>query len=172
MTGVQTCAFRSDLNTLLDKISTLKFYDGIIFSQKNNATLMAVTFNDATLNTKDRLSVTDSIRGKGEDFSKATAVEAHYSGLPFIRTTVARKISKEMSFFLGVAFLVTAILLFIFFRSIQPVLFSLLVIVCSALIFDTPFPISPWYLFKIKMQFGTPITIIKGGINPDKTVSL
>lgn len=124
---------QEDLTLLLKKISTLKFYDGIIFSQKNNATLMAVTFNDATLNTKDRLSVTDSIRSKGEDFSKETAVDAHYSGLPFIRTTVARKISKEMSFFLGVAFLVTAILLFIFFRSIQPVLFSLLVIVCGVI---------------------------------------
>ena len=124
---------QEELNALLEKISTLKFYDGIIFNQKNNATMMAVTFNDSTLNTKDRLSVTDSIRNKGEEFSKNTSVETHYSGLPFIRTTVARKISKEMSFFLGVAFLVTAILLFIFFRSIQPVLFSLLVIVCGVI---------------------------------------
>ena len=48
----------------------------------------------------------------------------------------------------------------------------LAIAVCSALIFDTPFPISPWYLFKIKIQFGTPMIIIRGGIKPDKTVSL
>lgn len=120
-----------DLDTLLEKVSSLKFYEGIVFNEKNNCTLMAVTFNDKALNTKSRLSITDSIRNKAEDFVKVTGVEAHYSGLPFIRTTVARKISKEMSFFLGVAFLVTALLLFIFFKSIQPVIFSLLVIVCG-----------------------------------------
>lgn len=120
-----------DLDTLLERITDLKFYEGIVFIEKNNCTLMAVTFNEKALNTKNRLSITDSIRNKAEDFVKATGVEAHYSGLPFIRTTVARKISKEMSFFLGVAFLVTALLLFVFFKSIQPVIFSLLVIVCG-----------------------------------------
>ncbi len=122
---------QQQLDSLLEKISSLKFYEGIVFKEKNNVTLLAVTFNDKALNTKDRLSITDSIRIKADAFSKTTGVETHYSGLPFIRTTVARKISKEMSFFLGVAFLVTAILLFIFFKSIQPVIFSLLVIVCG-----------------------------------------
>ncbi|MFO0321963.1 MAG: efflux RND transporter permease subunit [Bacteroidota bacterium] len=120
-----------DLDTLLEKIETLKFYEGIVFIEKNNCTLMAVTFNEKVLNTKDRLSITDSIRNKTEDFIKATSIQAHYSGLPFIRTTVSRKIANEMTFFLGVAFLVTALLLFLFFKSIQPVIFSLLVIVCG-----------------------------------------
>lgn len=127
----ETPKTQHELDSLLEKIATLKFYEGIVFSEKNNVTLMAVTFNDKALNTKDRLSITDSIRLKADAFSKLTGVETHYSGLPFIRTTVARKISKEMSFFLGVAFLVTALLLFIFFRSVQPVVFSLLVIVCG-----------------------------------------
>lgn len=94
---------------------------------------MAVTFHDETLNTKARLAVTDSIKTKADFFSKKTHVETHYSGLPFIRTTVARKLSNETTFFLGVAFLVTALLLYFFFRSVQPVLFSLLVIICGVI---------------------------------------
>lgn len=124
---------QTELNDLLTKIASLKFYEGIIFSEKSNATLMAVTFNDATLNTKARLAITDSIKKKSDLFAKKTHVETHYSGLPFIRTTVARKLSNETVFFLGVAFLVTAILLYLFFRSIQPVLFSLLVIICGVI---------------------------------------
>jgi predicted RND superfamily exporter protein len=92
---------------------------------------MAITFKENVLNTKNRLSITDSIKQKTNDFVKATHIDVHYSGLPFIRTTIARKISNEMTFFLGVAFFVTALLLFVFFRSIQPVIFSLLVIICG-----------------------------------------
>lgn len=122
-----------ELDELIEKISSLKFYEGIIFSEKTNTTLMAVTFHDETLNTKARLAVTDSIKTKADLFSKKTHVETHYSGLPFIRTTVARKLSNETVFFLGVAFLVTALLLYLFFRSAQPVLFSLIVIVCGVI---------------------------------------
>jgi len=120
-----------DLDSLMKKASSLKFYEGIIFSEKNNCTLMAITFKENVLNTKNRLSITDSIKQKTTDFIKATHIDVHYSGLPFIRTTIARKISNEMTFFLGVAFFVTALLLFVFFRSIQPVIFSLLVIICG-----------------------------------------
>src|SRR4051812_11680054 len=31
---------------------------------------------------------------------------------------------------------------------------------------------SVWYLFRIKTQFGTPMTMISGGINPLRTLSL
>ena len=124
---------QDELNSLLTKIASLKFYEGIIFSEKTNTTLMAITFHDATLNTKDRLSVTDSIKKKADNFAKKAHVEPHFSGLPFIRTTVARKLSNETTFFLGAAFLVTALLLFLFFRSIQPVIYSLLVIVCGVI---------------------------------------
>lgn len=122
---------QKSLDSLLKKANSLKFYEGIIFSEKNNCTLMAITFKETILNTKNRLSITDSIKLKTTDFVNATHIDVHYSGLPFIRTTIARKISKEMTFFLGVAFLVTALLLFVFFRSIQPVIFSLLVIICG-----------------------------------------
>lgn len=122
---------QQSLDSLLKKASSLKFYEGIIFSEKNNCTLMAITFKENVLNTKNRLSITDSIKQKTNDFVKATHIDVHYSGLPFIRTTIARKISNEMTFFLGVAFFVTALLLFLFFRSIQPVIFSLLVIICG-----------------------------------------
>jgi predicted RND superfamily exporter protein len=122
---------QKDLDSLLMKVKSLKFYEGIIFSEKNNCTLMAITFKENVLNTKNRLSITDSIKQKTTDFVNTTHVDVHYSGLPFIRTTIARKISKEMTFFLGVAFLVTALLLYVFFRSIQPVIFSLLVIICG-----------------------------------------
>lgn len=144
-----------ELDTLLDKVLSLKFYDGIIFNTKTHATLMAVTFNEKDLNTRNRLSITDSIRQKGDDFAKATGAEIHYSGLPYIRTSIARKVSGEMSFFLVVALIVTGIILLCFFKSLQPVLFSLLVVACGVI----------WSLGSIHL-FGYRLSVLSGLIPP------
>ncbi len=120
---------QEELNERIDKIYSLKFYEGIVFNSKSNATLMAITFKNKTLNTKDRLAVTDSITDFGKEFTKVTGLELHYSGLPYVRTNVARKIQSETTFFLGLAILVTAVLLFIFFRNFYSVLFPLIVVI-------------------------------------------
>lgn len=144
-----------DLDTLLEKVKSLKFYDGIIFNSKTHSTIMAVTFNEKDLNTRNRLSITDSIKQKGDAFAKATGAEIHYSGLPYIRTSIARKVSGEMSFFLIVALVVTGIILFFFFKSIQPVLFSLLVVACGVI----------WSLGSIQL-FGYQLSVLSGLIPP------
>ncbi|MBS1646105.1 MAG: MMPL family transporter [Bacteroidetes bacterium] len=122
---------QKELDSIWNKIETLKFYDGIIFNTKSNSTLIAVTFGKKDLNTKNRLSITDSIKAKGDAFSKQTGVEVHYSGMPYIRTNVARKIQHETTFFLGLTILVTGLVLFFFFRSLYPVVFSLIVVCCG-----------------------------------------
>lgn len=122
---------QDELEDLMIRVNSLKFYDGIIFNTKTNSSLMAVTFYEKDLNSKRRLEIVDEIKEQIQKFNDATQIDTYESGLPFIRTTVMRKIRNETSFFLGVALLVTALLLFIFFRSFSPVLFSLLVIICG-----------------------------------------
>lgn len=122
---------QAELDAYLEKVSSLRFYEGIVFNTKTNSTLMAVTFFEKDLNSKKRLDIVDDIKLQIQKFNDDTQVDTHESGLPFIRTTVMRKIRHEMSFFLCVALAVTALLLFIFFRSLYPVVFSLLVIICG-----------------------------------------
>ncbi|MDX2174319.1 MAG: MMPL family transporter [Bacteroidota bacterium] len=122
---------QSELDDLLLKVNSLKFYEGIIYNSKSKSTLMAVTFFEKDLNSKARLEIVDNIKKEIKKFNDTTEIDTYSSGLPFIRTTVMRKIRDEMSFFLGVALIVTALLLFIFFRSLYPVIFSLLVVVCG-----------------------------------------
>ncbi|MCW3077767.1 MAG: hypothetical protein JWO32_2376 [Bacteroidetes bacterium] len=124
---------QQELNELMFKINNLKFYEGIVYNNKTNASLMAVTFNEKDLNSKKRLEIVDNIKLEVQKFNDETQIDTYESGLPFIRTTVMRKIRHETSFFLGLALLVTALLLFIFFRSLSPVIFSILVIVCGVI---------------------------------------
>jgi hypothetical protein len=146
---------QEELNALWDKIYSMKFYEGLLFNPKSNATLMAVTFGKKELNTKNRLAITDSIKSFGDQFSQKTGIEMHYSGMPYIRTNVARKIQNEMSFFMGLALIVTGIVLFVFFRNFMPVLFSLLVVCCGVL-----------FSMGLIVLMGYKLTVLSGLIPP------
>lgn len=126
-------ATQEELDAYLEKVEGLKFYEGIVFNSKTNSSIMAVTFSEQDLNSKRRLDMVDDIKSQINLFNESTGVDTYESGLPFIRTTVMRKIRNETSFFLGLALLVTALLLYLFFRSFYPVLFSLIVIMCGVI---------------------------------------
>jgi len=120
---------QAEVDSIKEVIQQLPFYRGIIYNDSTHSTLMAITFDDKLLNTKKRFEVVDSIRAQAEKFAALTGIKVRYSGMPYIRSFVARKIQHEMVLFFALAIIVTAIILFLFFRSLQPVVFSLIVII-------------------------------------------
>jgi predicted RND superfamily exporter protein len=109
-------------------IYSLPFYEGLIINKKDHVTVMAVTFTQKELNTKNRLSIVAKIKEKALAFGKANHVEMHFSGMPYIRTEYMRKISGESTLFLILSVLITALILFIFFRYFNAVFFSIIVV--------------------------------------------
>ena len=107
----------------------LPFYDGFLFNSKDKATVLAVTFDKKDLNTKRRVQITDTIQVLANQYGQRYNLKVHYSGLPYIRTVLQRLVSREMILFLGLAFGVTILILFLFFRNPMAVLFSLLVVI-------------------------------------------
>ncbi len=146
---------QQEVDSIKKVIYSLPFYNGIIFNKETHSTLMAITFDKVKLNTKTRLSIVDSIKVKTSAFEKKNHETLHYSGLPYIRTNIARKISSEMVLFLCLAFIVTLVILSIFFRSFYPVVFSLLIIVIGVI----------WSFGSIYL-FGFKITALSGLIPP------
>ncbi|HEV7230474.1 MAG TPA: MMPL family transporter [Bacteroidia bacterium] len=146
---------QQELDSLKRIITHLSFYEGFAFSKDGSATVIAVTFDKKMVNTKERFRVVDDIRSLTENFSKQQKIQVHYSGLPYIRSVIALKISHEMFLFMGLAVLVTAIILFIFFRSLMPVVFSLLVVIVGVV----------WGLGGLVL-FGYKITALTGLIPP------
>lgn len=120
---------QNELDSIKKQVDTLVFYKGIIFNDTAHATLMAITFDNRFLNTKQRVQIVDNIISEVNTFVEQTKIEVHYSGMPYIRTAVARKIENEMTLFMILAIIVTAIILMVFFRSVLPVIFSLLVVI-------------------------------------------
>ena len=119
---------QAQLDTILDRIEALPFYDGFIFNKDSHASLMAVTFDKVKLNSKNRIEIVRTIQAQAIAFSKQTGVAVHLSGMPFIRTEITSKVVQEMKLFMLLAVLVTAIVLFVFFRSFQVVFYSLIVV--------------------------------------------
>lgn len=145
----------AEMDSIKQHIYRLPFYEGLIYNKETHATLMAINFDHKILNTPKRGPVIKTILEKAEAFEKKHNIKVHISGLPYIRTAVSQLVSKEFVLFLGLSILVAAVILFIFFRRIYPVLFPILLVVVGVI----------WSLATLVM-FGYEITMLTGLIPP------
>ncbi len=146
---------QQEVDSFKQEVYSLPFYKGLIFNKETGANLMAITFNKNELNSKRRLTIVDDIKRVAEVFAKKHTVQMHYSGMPYIRSAIMKKVSGEMTLFLILAVLVTAVVLWIFFRTLSSVLFSVLVVAVGVL----------WSVGILQL-FGYKITVLTGLIPP------
>jgi predicted RND superfamily exporter protein len=106
----------------------LPFYKGLLYNDSAHAYLTAVQLNKDSVMSKARTKLVNNILANVKVFETATGLKVHVSGLPFIRTTVANRIAKEMNWFLTGSLLLSAITLLLFFRSLSATFMSLLVV--------------------------------------------
>ncbi len=145
----------AEMDSTRQAIYRLPFYEGLLYNKNTNATLMAINFDHSVLNTSKRGPIIRTITEKAETFSKKYDLDVHYSGLPFIRTAVSQLVSREFVLFLGLSILVSAIILYIFFRRLYPVVFPILLVIAGVI----------WSLGTLVM-FGYEITLLTGLIPP------
>jgi hypothetical protein len=121
------------LDSIRAEVENLPFYKGFIVSDDGKATLMAITFDKKKLNSRNRIDMVDQITDLVEKFETETGSKVHISGMPYIRTAITAKVSREMQLFLLLAIFVCSVILFIFFRSFKVVLFSVVVVLVGVI---------------------------------------
>ncbi|MGK7389356.1 MAG: efflux RND transporter permease subunit [Candidatus Cyclobacteriaceae bacterium M2_1C_046] len=146
---------QQELDSLLSVAKEQVFYSGQIINPENGATLILIAIDRKVLNSENRIELTNQIIEKGEEFSEATGIDAHYAGLPFVRSIVAGRVKAEMQMFLLLSVLVTAVILLLFFRSFTAVIFPMVVIGVVVI----------WAVGSIAL-FGFKITLLTGLIPP------
>jgi hypothetical protein len=119
------------LDSVKTLIYSLPFYEGLVYNKSTSAYLMALTLDKKTVQSKDRVRLINAIKAMVDRFSERSKIDVHYSGLPFIRTLVAKKLEGEMKLFMVLALLISAIFLYIFFRSTKAVIFPMLIVMIS-----------------------------------------
>ena len=146
---------QNEVDSLKAEILNLPFYEGFVYNKETGATLLLITFKKKDLDSKRRLTIVDEIKGLGDSFAQKHAIEMHYSGMPYIRSQLMTKVSHEMTLFLVLAVCVTALILWMFFRSFSTVIFSLIVVIIGVV----------WSIGIMEL-FGYKITVLSGLIAP------
>ena len=146
---------QTELDSLSRVFKSRPFYDGLIYNDSTNTILMAVTMNKDIINSKAREVMIAKFETLANKFGEKYNLKIHYSGLPYTRTKMALLISSELYMFIFLAMLITATILFLFFRSFKVVMFAMLIVGFGVI----------WSLGTIAL-LGYKITILTGMIPP------
>lgn len=146
---------QAEVDSLKNVIYGLPLYVGRLFNPETNVSLMMITLDKEVINSKKRIPLVKSVKEVIDVFGKKYDIDIKYSGLPYIRTITSKKIQDELLFFVFLSLLITSILLFVLFRSLRAVAFSMLVVIIAVI----------WVLGTIVL-FGYKITILTGILPP------
>lgn len=144
-----------EVDSLLAEIKNLRFYEGILIKDSSNFTLMAVTLKKKLLDSKQRIPFVSGIVDEVNRVCEEHGVQAHYSGLPYIRTRFSSMVQSELEFFTALSMLITALILLFFFRSFYTLFFSMLVVAIGVI-----------WSFGILVLLGYKITMFIGLLPP------
>jgi uncharacterized protein len=146
---------QAELDSLKSVFLNLPFYKGLMYNPDSKAWLIGVRLAKGIISSKKRDKVVPELSAKIAAFAKVQNIEIHQSGLPLIRSSLAIRISSEMEYFLVASLLLSAIILFLFFRSFSSSILSLIVVLIGVI-----FSLGSMYLFGFK------ITLLNGLIPP------
>lgn len=120
---------QSEIDSCKNIFFNLPFYRNLLYNPEANAWLMGVRINKEVLVTQKREKVVSDITSLANAFGAKHNLEIHLSGLPLIRTVLAKRIADEMQWFLLASLVLSAIILLLFFRSVSTMLLSLAVVI-------------------------------------------
>lgn len=146
---------QEELNLAADNFDKLPFYKNLLYNDSSKVYLTAVRLSSEKVNSQEREPLMVHIESITESFAKKYKLKTHYSGLPLTRTKIALMIKNELEMFIFLAMVVTAVILFLFFRSFKVVTFSMLIVGTGVI----------WALGSMHI-FGYDITILTGMIPP------
>lgn len=152
---------QGELDSLKEQFYTLPFYKGLLYNPTSQAFLIGLRINKDILASKAREKTVGEIEAIADQYAKNTGFDIHLSGLPLIRTNVAMRIANELNWFLLGSILLSALILFVFFRSLTTTLLSLGVVLVGVI-----YSLATIYLFGFKITLLTalipPLIVVIG----------
>lgn len=115
------------IDSIRREIKQNPIYEGLLYNEKDNVSLMMVAVDETFLSDKNKMHFVSDIEELAKKYEPNFG-KIYFAGLPHLRVLIAKRILGEMTFFIGLSLLITALLLFLFFRSFRVVLVCLLVV--------------------------------------------
>ena len=110
------------------RVKNIKLYEGQLFNSSTGASNIYIPFKKSYIDSTSRETMVWDIVTLVENFGKKHNIKPNFAGLPHLRTVKTKTTKEELTLFLILSLFVTAIILYLFFRSITSVIFPLLVI--------------------------------------------
>jgi len=109
-------------------------YDNILFNSEGESIRTAIFLKKSIVNTSKRKSfIYEDLIPKIEEFEKASKIDVHISGMPYVRTLNSQNIIDEIEIFIIAAILITSLIFFFFFRSYRATFISMLVVIIGVM---------------------------------------
>jgi predicted RND superfamily exporter protein len=143
------------MDSLEQIFKSLPFYEGLLYNKTTHSFLLGITLDMDILESPGRVRLMEEIKERGQNYELLAGNELKYSGLPYIRVETAEMIKKELNMFIWLALGITALIIFLFFRSFKVVMFSMLVVGVAVI----------WAL-GLQGILGFKVTILTGMIPP------
>jgi hypothetical protein len=124
---------QQEVDSVKMALNNLKFYHGLLYVPKTNTYLLGITLDKKKINDASRTELINQIKSMVDDYGNHFKTEIHYSGLPYIRTSITEMLQHELILFILLAILVAALIMLTFFRSWQVVLTSIIVIIVTVI---------------------------------------
>ena len=87
---------QTDLDEVVQSYRNLPFYDRLFLNEVTNASAMLVEIDQQILKSDERVQVVEEIIKYGKTYYTKTAIDVHYSGLPYLRIVNSELIRKEL----------------------------------------------------------------------------
>ena len=146
---------QEELDSFVEVLNSIPFYNHLLYNNKTDAYLLAITVNKEKMESKEREQLIRAIQKISNQFEKDEQIDMRYSGLPYIRVVSSIKIKKELYFFSFLALSICILVLFFFFRSFKAVFFPVMIVAISVI----------WALGMLSL-LGYKITLLSGMIPP------
>lgn len=150
-----------ELDSLAAIFLDMRFYQGLLYNASTKTSLMVIALDDKVMDSEQRVKLIKDIQQRAEQFGTEVGAEPHLGGLPYVRTEMATSVKSELVMFTLIAFLVTAILILLFFRSFSTLAIAILFIAIGVIVM---FGVSGMLGYKINLLTGTlpPLLVVIG----------
>lgn len=146
---------QKEVDALLQTYNALPFYQDLLYQPDSHVSLIVISMDMKVLNSNQRDELIAGIQSLFYEYGAQNGVDVKLSGIPYVRNEFAKMVKTEFLKFTFFAILVTALFLFLFFRSFTNLLIPIFLVLMSVV----------WSL-GIIVLLGYKLTILTGIIPP------
>ncbi|TXH56178.1 MAG: hypothetical protein E6Q89_05815, partial [Bacteroidia bacterium] len=115
------------IDSIKKEIKRNPVYNGVLYNDETNVSLMLIRVDERFLADQKKSKFILEIEALANSYESHFG-QLHFTGLPHMRVIIAKRIQQDMFVFITASLLITALVLYLFFRSFRAMFICLIVV--------------------------------------------